>query len=95
LARSDAISRCTFPATGATGHEVDLLIPEAARVHAIEIKAGATVNPDYFKGLQQFAKAHPAQLASGRVVYGGAQSQPRSDWPVSSWQRLRARDAAA
>jgi len=33
------------------GNEADLLEPEGARVHALEIKAGATINKDYFKGL--------------------------------------------
>lgn len=36
-------------------NEVDLLLPTGGRMHAIEIKAGATVNPDYFKGLKTFA----------------------------------------
>lgn len=74
-----------------TGHEVDLLIPFGSQVHAIEIKAGQTVNPDYFKGIAQFAKAHSAQLATGRVIYGGSAAQARSDWPVYSWQSLRQR----
>ncbi len=73
------------------GHEVDLLVADGSQVHAIEIKAGQTVNPDYFKGLQQFVKAHPAQLASGRVIYGGSSKQTRSDWQVYSWQSLRHR----
>lgn len=73
------------------GHEVDLLVADGSQVHAIEIKAGQTVNPDYFKGLQQFIKAHPAQLASGRVIYGGSSKQTRSDWQVYSWQSLRHR----
>lgn len=71
-----------------TGNEVDLLIPSGGQVHAMEIKAGATVNPDYFKGLSQFAKAHPGQLASGSVMYGGESGQQRSDWPVWSWRSL-------
>lgn len=73
------------------GHEIDLLIPEASRVHAIEIKAGATVNSDYFKGLEQFAKAHPQHLASGRVIFGGDQGQARSNWSVHAWSALRTR----
>lgn len=72
----------------ASGHEVDLLIPTAGRYRALEIKAGATVNPDYFKGLRQLAKDQPAELESGGVVYGGTQTQLRSDWPVWSWQSL-------
>jgi predicted AAA+ superfamily ATPase len=71
-----------------TGNEVDLLVPAGGQYRAIEIKAGSTVNPDYFRGLAQFAKAHGEQLESGCVLYGGAQDQSRSDWPVWSWQTL-------
>lgn len=72
----------------ASGHEVDLLVPTAGKLRALEIKAGATVNPDYFKALRQFAKDHPAQLESGGVIYGGQQNQMRTDWPVWSWKAL-------
>ena len=40
------------------GNEVDLLLPTGGQWHAIEIKAGATVNPDYFKVLKTFASTH-------------------------------------
>lgn len=73
----------------AEGHEVDLLLPVGGRLHAIEIKAGATVNPDYFKGLRSFAMHHPQALASGGVIFGGSAGQARSDWPVHSWLTLR------
>ena len=71
-----------------TGNEIDLLVPTGGKFRALEIKAGATVNPDYFRGLTQFAKAHGAQLESGGVIYGGTQNQSRSQWPVWSWQSL-------
>jgi len=71
------------------GNEVDLLLPTAGKMHAIEIKAGATVNPDYFKGLKTFAAHHPAALCGGGVIFGGNQGQARSDWPVYSWQSLQ------
>jgi uncharacterized protein len=70
------------------GNEVDLLLPTGGKLHAIEIKAGATVNVDYFKGLKTFAAHHPHAVAGGGVVFGGAQSQSRSDWPVHSWLDL-------
>lgn len=70
------------------GNEVDLLLPVGGRMHAIEIKAGATVVPDYFKGLRTFARHHPEALAGGCVVYGGEHGQSRSDWPVHSWRTL-------
>lgn len=70
------------------GNEVDLLLPVGSQLHAIEIKAGATVNPDYFKGLRTFAAHHPRALAGGGVIYGGDAGQARMDWPVHSWRRL-------
>jgi predicted AAA+ superfamily ATPase len=70
------------------GNEVDLLLPTGGQLHAIEIKAGATVNPDYFKGLKTFAAHHRPALSGAGVIYGGTQSQNRIDWPVHSWQRL-------
>jgi len=47
---------------------------------AVEIKAGATISPDYFKGLRHFRKAigEGWTVASG-VVYGGGESQRRSE----------------
>ena len=73
----------------ATGREVDLLIPEGRQFRAVEIKAGATVNGDYFRGLTAFDKSYPGALAGGSVVYGGDVPQSRSDWPVIPWVRLQ------
>jgi predicted AAA+ superfamily ATPase len=72
----------------AVGNEVDLLLPAGRSFHAIEIKAGATVNPDYFRGLRSFARLFPEAVTSGGVIYGGIQAQPRSDWPVTPWREL-------
>lgn len=73
----------------ATGNEVDLLIPAGRKLRAVEIKAGATVNADYFRGLRSFAASFPDALEGGSVVYGGDADQSRSDWPVIGWQRLQ------
>jgi predicted AAA+ superfamily ATPase len=73
------------------GNEVDLLLPTGGKFHAIEIKAGATINPDYFKGLKTFIGHQPSAFASGCVVYGGTQGQSRSDLPVHSWLQLQSK----
>ncbi len=70
------------------GNEVDLLLPTGTKLHAIEIKAGATIIPDYFKGLKTFASHHPQAVSGGNVIYGGVEGQSRSDWPVYSWRNL-------
>jgi len=70
------------------GNEVDLIEPDGAGVHALEIKAGATINSDYFKGLAHFRKSFPDRWIDGTVVYGGDESQQRSDWQVVAWNRM-------
>lgn len=70
------------------GNEVDLIEPDGAGVHALEIKAGATINRDYFKGLAHFKKSFPGQWIDGTVVYAGNESQQRSDWQVIAWDRM-------
>ena len=77
----------------ATGNEVDLLLPAGGSYRGLEIKAGATVNPDYLRGLARFKRAHARQLESAGVVYGGAHNQSRSDRPVWSWRTLLKRPA--
>ena len=69
------------------GNEVDLIEPRGAKVHAIEIKAGATINSDYFKALGRFKKAFPEKFLDGTVIYGGQQSQKRSDWTIWPWDQ--------
>jgi predicted AAA+ superfamily ATPase len=73
----------------ATGNEVDLLLPTGRQFRAVEIKAGATVNPDYFRGLNAFAATFPEALEGGNVIYGGDAYQARSNWPVFPWHQLQ------
>ena len=69
-----------------TGNEVDLIEPEGHQVHEIEIKGGATISADYFKSLSRFKKAFPEAFLDGTVIYGGDQSQQRTEWTVRSWR---------
>ncbi|MEN9763631.1 MAG: hypothetical protein RI906_3457 [Pseudomonadota bacterium] len=70
------------------GHEIDLLLPTTDGMHAIEIKAGATVSADYFKGLRTVSEQQPGLIRSGCVIFAGDDGQARTDWPVISWRRL-------
>lgn len=64
-------------------NEVDLIAENGRNLCAVEIKAGATVNPDYFKGLRHFTKAiGTIRHITGGVIYGGDEIQKRSDFPV-------------
>ena len=69
----------------AKGNEVDLLVERGPEVTPIEIKSGATVNRDYFKGLKLFASKLPEPPQQMMLVYDGENHQKRSDvtvWPT-------------
>jgi len=74
----------------AKGNEVDLLIEDGPNVIPVEIKAGATISKDYFKGLRSFATKLPVSPKASALVYGGSERQRRSD--VTVW---RVMDVAA
>lgn len=64
-------------------NEVDLVAEKGRDLCAIEIKAGATVNHDFFRGLHHFAKAvGSGRVIRGGVIYGGEEMQERSSFPV-------------
>ncbi len=68
-----------------TGNEIDILIDQGDELIPLEIKAGQTINPDFFKGIRFWKKLandsdHPAAL-----VYGGDRSQIRSGIHVYPW----------
>lgn len=66
----------------AKGNEVDLVIEAGPDVVPVEIKAGATVTDEFFKGLRHFAARLPHPPRTCALVYGGTQRQKRSDATV-------------
>jgi predicted AAA+ superfamily ATPase len=71
-----------------TGNEVDCLIEEGLRTKAIEIKAGTTIGEDFFNGLKYYQKISGIPVNELFLVYGGVQSQKRSQAKVVSWIQL-------
>lgn len=67
-------------------NEIDLLIQEGMHLKAVEIKSGKTINTDFFKGLKYFKKIAPE--AQSILVYGGNESQKRSDAMVYAVNEL-------
>ena len=65
----------------ARGLECDLFYETGHGIEAIEIKAGSTVNSDYFRSLNRVAELIP-EVSAKAVVYGGTESQSRSDCEV-------------
>ena len=60
------------------GHEVDLLHESGDSIIPIEIKSGATVQRDAWKGLEYYRSLNP-KATPGIVVYGGSEQQDRSN----------------
>jgi len=61
------------------GNEVDIVYSVAQHKIPIEVKAGATVRPVFFKGLRYFETLFP-DLPYGKIlVYGGNEMQKRQD----------------
>lgn len=58
------------------GNEIDVLIDEAGILRPIEIKAGKTINTDYFKGINFWNKL---TSGNGGEIYAGTESQIRSN----------------
>lgn len=53
------------------GTEVDLVVEMGSHMSGLEVKAGATVRPDDFRGLHKLKAAVGARFASGVVLYDG------------------------
>ncbi len=70
----------------AKGNEVDLLIENGPDAVPVEIKAGATISEDYFKGLRAFSARLPVPPPVSALVYGGSERQRRSEATVWRWE---------
>jgi predicted AAA+ superfamily ATPase len=77
----------------ARGPEIDLLVEQGEELAAVEIKSGATTTADYFKNLKRFSErmtgAGKTHRVRNYVVYGGDDSQRRSDAQVLSWRHVQ------
>lgn len=60
-----------------TGHEIDVIIDNGTSLLPIEIKAGRTINGDFFKNLIYWNKLSGEQ--AGYIVYAGTQQEDRSN----------------
>ncbi len=64
------------------GNEVDLVVEAGPDIVPVEIKSGATISEDYFKGLRSFTGRLSAAAKTCALVYGGTERQQRSDTDV-------------
>jgi hypothetical protein len=67
-------------------NEVDLVAEVGTSRHAYEIKAGRTIQPAFFAGLQYFQQLAPDTAL--HLVYGGDQPQARTGIQVHTFGQL-------
>lgn len=74
----------------ARGLEVDLIIEEANDLLAVEIKSGATVAPDFFKGVLKFRDtfSNKQRKVNASVVYGGEKTHQRNQVMALPWKQM-------
>lgn len=70
------------------GREIDLLEAEGDRLHATEVKSGATLNASLFENLEWFAKTVGSSLGTARLIYGGERPSRRGAVEVKPWRAL-------
>ena len=69
-------------------NEVDLVLEKGLDIFAFEMKYGKTVNPDYFRGLNYWARLTGNPIQHGKVVYGGNTASKRLEGQVVPWNKL-------
>ena len=70
------------------GHEVDCVISHAGKLFPIEIKAGQTINQDYFEELHYWSDLAGPEAGRNYCIYTGAESQNRTLVSVLKWQDI-------
>jgi predicted AAA+ superfamily ATPase len=68
------------------GHEVDFILERSAKLLPIEVKSGATLVSDSFKGLKYYRRLAADKCEMPVLVYGGDDSYIRNDMQVLSWR---------
>jgi len=67
------------------GHEVDGIIEYQQKLIPVEVKAGKTINQDFFSGIDYWKSLEGNEQARGYIVYGGSETQKRTAYTVVSW----------
>lgn len=67
------------------GNEVDVLAEVGTKLMPIEIKAGQTVNPDFFTALNRWTVLAGDLSTTQTVIYGGTDSFRRSGIRIMGW----------
>jgi len=69
------------------GHEVDVLIEIGGGLVPVEVKSGATISRDAWRGLEKWQEIS-GQQGPGYLVYGGGEVQTRGELRTVPWTEL-------
>ena len=67
------------------GHEIDVVIDLGNRQIPIEIKSGATISKDYFKGINYWKKLTGNQNIQSAIVYAGDRNMDVKGVKIYNW----------
>lgn len=78
------------------GAEIDLLVEATRHTIGVEVKSGATVTPEFFRGLQALpeiaGQGGGARSAEARLIYAGDVTQERTGVTVLPWREIQGVD---
>lgn len=69
------------------GNEVDFILDNGLEVDAVEVKAGKTINQDFFKNLNYLNKISNIKTRCN-LVYGGKENHRQNNTNIISWDQV-------
>jgi hypothetical protein len=73
------------------GNEVDMILESGRDVFPVEVKAGATIAADFFKGLTHFSRLIETLPFGGGLLYGGRETRQQGSFrvcPVTDTEKM-------
>jgi len=73
------------------GNEVDMILESGQETFPLEVKAGATIAADFFKGLKYFSRVAGEPPHGSGLIYGGKEIQQRDNiriYPVTAMDEM-------
>lgn len=73
------------------GNEVDMIFESGLDAFPVEVKAGATITEDFFKGLKHFSRVGGEPSHGCGLIYGGKEIQQRGNfhiYPVTEMEKM-------
>ena len=70
------------------GNEIDVVADVGTAMMPIEIKAGQTINRDFFAGLERWTALAGERAVSPALIYGGEENHERRGTRIIGWRKV-------